>query len=816
MKIIKRVGICAGVALAVSYQGASAAELTGACYDYATREPTSAVKLDGEAIGMAVANNVISLALGSSGYSVLAGLYPIIYDSVTGGFVTEGTDGADPELVGCLQQFNNRISDLESAFVEADLVELNSILSRSKSEIIDLGNLYYHDEIADEYQELAVKLGTTIKNTLDEVYEENPVVTKAKYDSLVYNVAPAFVSIIQMELLHRREFNRFCFNQEVYPTWNDISSNELVDPELLKTIKYNDSEPLDNYLTTPEGSVANCDAGYNTFLTFDRVAGDEFDSYKLVLEKLGIFIAESTKTPGMISVAIDIYNSELGAYRELMLTECDNNHKFIDNYYSYSYDAIGSSLCEGAREHHIERITPDGVFAENANFSSEAERNHIFRNLAAVVDSWDWYSHTMPEGVAQLDEDTLPLYETFGVPTYNGVRLKHIDTDLCVGSDAKATYICDISQNHFMFRPFEDGYKITRISDNRNFKDKGEDSDGFVIRSGEGLDSKWIADYEGVWGLDIAPNFINASTGRCLALDEKSNLTATDCDEIASNVWEIDGVDIPDTHSWVSMRHTGENTCIGSGNAAVSCEVDSVVYQILPYNGGYRVVRDGKNMKDKGDSGISFLSGLGDVATWDIADWNSDGIFRLRNVDTNKCLDYVNGSLVATGCELDPALSEFFAFDIVDLPNSSNAERIYLEDNLSISRCLGRRYTTNSGTGHTAYFNTVCSLADMALVKYNGGYMIYDINNDKYIEDSDTAGDSYKSLVPSSEPSDSTTWDFLGPYDLSGVNHFRIRNRATGDCLLTETVSTTTAPALSKGDCSNSTTLMWSIYKEEE
>jgi hypothetical protein len=816
MKIMKRVGLCAGVALAVAYQSASAAELTGACYDYASREPTSAVKLDGQAIGMVVAHNVINTTLGASNFPILKSLYPVVYGSITGGFVTETTDGADPQLVGCLQQFNNRISDLESAFVEADLNELKSILSSSKQNIIDLGDLSYHNEAADAYQQLAVKLGGTIKNTLDEVYAESPVVTKAKYDSLVYNVAPAFVSIIQMELLHRREFNRFCFSQEVYPTWNGIDSDELVDLELLKTIKYDTSEFIDSYLTTPEGSVANCNADFNTFLTFDRVIGDEFDSYKAVLEMLGIFITESTKIPGMISAAVDVYNSELGAYRELMLTDCDSRYKYSDNYYSHSYTAAGSSLCEGARNHHLADITPEGVYASEDRYPAEAERNHILHNLAAVVDSWDWYSHASPEAVAQLDEDTMRFYEAFEVPTYSGVRLKHLDTDLCVGSDAKAQYTCDISKNVFMFRPFEDGFKITRISDNRNFKDKGEDSDGFVIRSGEGLDSKWIAEKEGAWGLDPYPNFINASTGRCLALDDNASLTAVNCDEIEGDFWEVDGVDIPDTHSLVSMRHTGKGKCINIAGATVSCDIDSVIYQILPYNGGYRVSHNGLNLINMEGSGILFSPAIGDIATWDFSDWNGDGVFGLQNRDTGRCLHYLLGSLVAASCHLDTAVRELFAFDIVDLPNSSNAERIYLKDNTStVGRCMGKRYSANAGTGQTAYFNGSCSLTDMALVKYNGGYMIYDITNDKYIEDSnDTDILKYQQLVPSSVPSDSTTWDFLGPYNYSGVNHFSIRNRATGECLKTVKLSTNSGVgALSKGDCSDTTaSRIWTLH----
>ncbi|WP_444887068.1 hypothetical protein [Microbulbifer sp. JMSA008] len=817
MKIMKRVGLCAGVALAVAYQSASAAELTGACYDYASREPTSAVRLDGQAIGMVVAHNVINTTLGASNFPILKSLYPVVYGSITGGFVTETTDGADPELVGCLQQFNNRISDLESAFVEADLNELNRILSRAKSEIIDLGNLYYHDEIADDYQELAVKLGTTIKNTLNEVNVENPVISKAKYDSLINNVAPAFVSIIQMELLHRREFNRFCFSQEVYPTWNGIDSDELVDLELLKTIKYDTSEFIDSYLTTPEGSVANCNADFNTFLTFDRVIGDEFDSYKAVLEMLGIFITESTKIPGMISAAVDVYSSELGAYRELMLTECDSRYKYSDNYYSHSYTAPGSSSCEAARTSYLEKdITPTGVYSEDSKYPAEAERNHILHNLAAVVDSWDWYSHASPEAVAQLDEDTMRHGKLVAVPTYSGVRLKYRDTDLCVGSDKKAQYTCDVSKNIFMFRPFEDGFKITRISDNRNFKDKGEDSDGFVIRSGEGLDSKWIAERVGPFGLDPYPNFVNASTGRCLALDDNASLTAVNCDEIDNDIWEIDGVDIPDTHSFVSMRHTGEGKCISNTGTPVSCDIESVFFYILPQNGGYAVYGSGGYMADTEDAGIAFILATGDSVTWNFSDFNSDGVFRLQNRDTKQCLDYQSGSLVAVECSLDPAVSELFAFDIVDLPNSSNAERIYLKDNTStVGRCMGKRYTANTGTGQTAYFNGSCDLTDMALVKYNGGYMIYDITNDKYIEDSnDTDIRKYEQLVPSSVPSDSTTWDFLGPYNYSGVNHFSIKNRATGECLKTVELSTLKGVgALSKGDCSDTTaSRIWSLH----
>ncbi|AWF80274.1 hypothetical protein BTJ40_05310 [Microbulbifer sp. A4B17] len=64
-------------------------------------------------------------------------------------------------------------------------------------------------------------------------------------------------------------------------------------------------------------------------------------------------------------------------------------------------------------------------------------------------------------------------------------------------------------------------------------------------------------------------------------------------------------------------------------------------------------------MKDEGDGSISFISRLEDVAIRDIADWNNDGSFQLQTRDTDKCLDYENGSRVATGCKFGLALKIF-------------------------------------------------------------------------------------------------------------------------------------------------------------
>ncbi|WP_299582918.1 hypothetical protein [uncultured Microbulbifer sp.] len=805
MSFLRKIGLFTGIALAISHQSSNATELTGACYDYATREAKSAVAYDSQAVGILLANNVVSTALGASGsFSLLAGLYPFVYSATNGGIFEETTDGADPQIVGCLAQLDNRISNLEAAFLEQDLIELKSILSLAKSNIIDLGNLAYHKTTADKFQALAVIIGERISTELDKINSETAAKTKASYDSIIFNVAPAYLSIIQMELLHRKEFNRFCYSQANYPTWAGIDSDQLINPIVLKAILAEDSLSIDDFLITPDGSPTGCNADYNTYLTFNRIVGEEFDSYKNIIEKLGITIVENDSFPGLISTSVNIGSSDLNAYRETFITECNGN-KYTDNYYNKTYDAGSNSLCNQWRDTYLERIRDGNVF------DLEAERNLIIENLASIVDSWDWYNHVLPEFVAQIEEDTAELYEAFAVETYSGVRLKHRPTNKCVGLDGKVQYICNSSQNHFMIQPYLDGFRIARVTDNRNFKDKGADSDGFVIRSSLGTDAVWKLPKTTLF--DAYSPIANENTGRCLIVGENTELTMGDCATADPDAWEINGVDIPTHGPYVRLRHTGENVCIAS-HGTINCDDNALIYQLHPYNNGYRVALGSKNMKDKGD-GIRFLDGLGDVATWDLFDLDTDGNFSLRNRQTQDCLAYEeNIGFVAGTCEFLPSLGELFAIETVDLPTAENARTIKI---LASGFGAGNQCLSNlSGTAgqSTAFRIGHCGLSRISASPYNGGYLIIDLENDSYIEDTDN-GFSYTSLAMSESTINSTTWDFIGPFQHSdGSSFFQIKNRATGHCLAPELNGSVSL--LGKTDCSNDTSKIWTYYNDQE
>ncbi|WP_444923291.1 hypothetical protein ACJJH9_15380 [Microbulbifer sp. DLAB2-AF] len=800
MKPLKGAGLIAAIAIAISNQSVNATELSGACYDYATREATSTVGYDGAGVGLVMAGMLMEEVLDASPLSALSAVFPFAFKAAEGRTFQE-RPGADPEIVGCLEQLNSRLQSLELNVTTDAQQTLESIFEDAKTEIAIFKRYEKHVELAEKLKALSITWSGYLENELNKV--DIGATTPESYRELINELVPTYVSLIQLELLHRQEYNRYCYNREEYPTWNNIEPTEMISQDILYSIEML-QEDVEDYLNIPDGDESDCRAGFDTYQVYDKIiTANESTDHNALLSKVGIKISEGA-VPGMASATLDFTNTKLNDYRRSLVTACSNGlfrDEWLNDFRNYSND----SVCNENRDIYLDSLNNISLF------SSEAERNMIFRDLVHVADQWDRYNFDMPEAKFQIAEDSFEFFNAYAVKSFAGVRLRHMPTDTCVNLDGKVDKYCDIEANHFILLPYGDGYKITRLSDNRNFKDKGEDAEGFVIRSGLGADSVWELFSEPPSWFNPYFEFKNANTGRCLIVNEAGSLAAGNCED--GSIWEVDGVNIPDEEAFVRIRHAEADVCFGT-SGVVGCDDNAFLYELAKYNDGYRITRNGRNLKDKED-GIRFVSGLGDVATWYMMDLDTNGIFRLQNKYTEKCLDYNSdsSSLVAVNCGLVPSETEFFALETVDLPSKADGELIGIHpsgitggENLCLSR-----YRDDLSGEVDAFRVGSCAYGSIAVTKHEGGYLIWDRIADSYIQDLNQ-GFGHNSLGLSNNIESSTTWDFIGPYTLSdGGSYFQIKNRSTGTCLIPQTnPSRTDTMLLGKVECGDDASKVWS------
>ncbi|WP_444883920.1 hypothetical protein [Microbulbifer sp. PSTR4-B] len=805
----KKLALCMGVALAFAHQSASATGLSGACYDYASTEASSAIGYDSQSVGILLANNFLTAALGSNdAFSTAAKIYPFIYSAVKGGIKEETTPGADPLLVGCLEQLDYRITDLETDYLTTELEELEAEVGAIKQNIATEGNYAYHDDAANFLHKIAIKIRNKIIDKLDDG------ITTAEYAEMNTKLIPGFIATIQMELLHRNEWNRYCHRNGVSSYWKDLDRFEFVSPLLLDDI-VNGSLFVNDYLIDPEGFINECNDGLDTYETFNRIKNiNAFNSYNKALDYIGIKVIENSDIPGLINATFDFENSKLGEQRAAFVTECAYEgrdwYSYTDTLTGNEVRTLGENRCEQLRDNLIEDALSSSIY------SAEPEMKRSFRNLTFMVDSWDWQNHHIDAQRASLDVELTEFYNKTSFPLYSGVRLKYVPSNYCLDwryTMDTAVY-CDSQANDFMIRPFGGGYTITRIWDNGHFADDGGDSK-YSVTTLDNENEQTVWKFRKASILDAYHEIYNEKTGRCLVGGKDSVITVQECD--GTQLWHINGVSVPDHGPFVSLRHAPEDVCLVPGSGEVNCDIDALVYEVVKYNGGYRITShtDNKNLKDRGGNDIAFYSGLGDSATWDLLDQDKNGIFRLINRDTEQCLAYDNSSLVSIECVFDSDQVEFWSLETMVLPTALSGSLIKLSpDGLSefggcISDYVGNSPGTQSPAGYSHYG------CRMAVKNHNGGYLIVDTDTGKenfYIADWDL-GLGYDSIAPRKIKDHDTTWDFIGPFKSANGTHFyKIKNRYTGYCLIPQSYSSQTSGwRLGKVSCDDASSEIWTI-----
>ncbi|WP_444883387.1 hypothetical protein [Microbulbifer sp. PSTR4-B] len=767
MKLIK-LGFCLGVTWGFATSQAQAVPLTGACYDYASRESTSQVSYDASTVGILLANNLISTALGANDAFVTAKtIYPFVYSAVKGGVIEESTDGADADLVSCLEEFNTRISSLESDLITDQVDEIYSIIDTAETDI-KAGRDSGHLTAASDLGTLATSIGQKIIDRLGEPDEGSE--SNATYDALVESAIPGFISAIQMEFLHRAEFDRYCYLLDNPPTWNEVEVDELVSYDVLDDI-YSGAELIENLLA--EGDDSDCDLGYSSFDSYKSITSGYYNE---VLTAIGIEVSESSKVPGLITTSVNFTDSDLADYREALISNCSGSDKrscFTDDYRGITACQTGATdeapeKCESARESYI------SDYLENESpfhtYDSEVDRKYRLHNLAYVVDTWDLNNLIMTQysgAGGEADPET-----------YHSVNLKHEPSNLCADRSMSVEIYCDSDATQFVFTPNSDGYLITLSGTMRNFKDGG-DGKGFYYTTGSGDIATWYVEStdDGLYQIE------NKYTGNCLAIDENNNITVDDCDA-DSAMWDINGTIIPTTDAtglFVRLRSLEE----GEEEYCLGGECDEYDLQIMAHNGGYKIksVSTGTNLSLDGN------------LTWYLKDRDNDGKFELSNKTSGLCIT-VNEGLVFGTCE-DGTGSEVWMLDIPALPTT---EILAMSNSDANDYCLGE-YTTLSG--RSGYGFGGCSY--VIVQEHNGGYLIVNAEDGTYMEDLDL-GTGYDSLSPTTTVSDSSIWDFIGPYT---GDVYQIKNRETGECLgSTEVLSNTFR--VSKLDCSSDSSKLWS------
>lgn len=738
---------------------ANAGTLRGACYDYASRTSSTSTTIDFKSGAQSLANNLIGMAL--EDHAVLGVAYPLLYDTVTDSLSEESSEGADPDLVGCLQQFESRISSLEVNQLNDELAEFENIIDKTKR-YVDNDQEYKHGELADDFAAFANVLGYMIRTRFDDMEAGHGTVDI--YNTLVNSTIPAFVTAIQMTFLHRAEFDNWCQNLPVAPYWNGLGNDNIASYQTLSGI-YDNTAQIEDLLTRENNQsyTASCSLGSTTFGDFMKVKSGLWGE---TLKQIGLEVVENTRNPGLISVKLNFTDAKLARYRESFINNCENN-KFKDEYQSH----VVTRNCHDFRDVIFNQLRNDSLLSPT---SLNKDVKATLYDLAHIVDTWDLNNlvHSHNELTSQAGD----------IDFNNAVRLKHGAFNACIDQSVKLTQHCGTGANHFIFEPYGDGYSIMRAQDARYFKDKG-DALGFRIYSDRGADATWYLgtpDHLGRYQIR------NKSTDRCLVLAGDA-LSVGRC---SGKTWEINGSQVPVHTKLVRLRDTSSNVCLSK-----DCDSNSYEFFLSVLGDGYQVLRhqDKAYLKDKGSIVLSSSSphhtvgsphgvthSLDSDSVWYVVDKNGDNKVALRNKQTKQCLASANGNVVSSSCGSE---SEVWTFDYAAPPVG---QLLLLEDDPNDDgesnaelQCLSRPMYWY---GDQAYgMDRRCDdNTNLALESYEGGYLLLYPYGETYMADQGANVYDPAGLSTVTSPSAAATWDFIGPYD---NGKFQVRNRSTGKCL---------------------------------
>lgn len=793
-KNIRNLSLCVGAAICLPYSQASASSLTGACFDYATRPATSAVAYDSKSVGIFLANNLLSagLAAGGNSFSTVSLIYPFVYSAVKGGIVEETTDAADPELVGCLEELDGRISSVEGDLLQG---QLNNVVGEigTLTDEVNSENFEYHKSAASRFSTIAFSLAHIIVNTIDDTVVGGESPSVAEYDALIENVIPGYISTIQLELLSKTEFDRYCFGTTNYPAWQGVDLDEQVGYS-----RYEQAETgsIGDYITRPEGS--SCSMGFASYQRFKSLFTDDpkknADHYD-ALKHIGIEVTQNPNNPSLISASVNFTDSKLTQYRQAFVEECSGN-SYNENYLGRKFSLSSSTSCNSHRTAHLESLSSNNIF----NISGKSKDKSILAEMAYLIDTWDLDTLTAPHLTLLDPESVYP-------ETYTSVRLKHAPSNTCIGDNGIADRFCGAGEHNFVFRPLygpldSRAYTLALVDSNtylRNFN-KGE----LTLTSTASPFASWYVSDQDENGLSEIRSF---SFQDCLILNSKGVLDVGSCGA-DSHMWDINGSAIPtssNTGQFIRLRDVEAGICVSA-----DCDAEKYEFQIFPLSDGYRVTRvsDGRHLKDKEEEGIAIRSSLGSglESTWYFTDKDGNGLFSLRNKYTGKCLTNNGVSLVASDCG---SVTEAWKIDTSFLPSG---DYINLTPASGNGFCLGGYSDRVNG-----YIAGSCeNFSKTVLSEYNGGFLIVNAVNQTYMQDIET-GFGMNSLQPVSlqsipndpQVSGPITWDFIGP-DSDGS--YKIRNRRSGQCLSARGI-TGGSTGVFKVDCSDSTATNW-IRKE--
>ena len=738
---------------------AEASSLYGSCQAYVEKQSSTAVAFNFQNAGILIANSFINIALTSGAApEAVKNIYSIAY-AARGGIAEESTAIADPDLASCLAQFESRLSLLEETIL-TDLVQgsLTTIYDQLDTDLKD-GLYYKHKETSNKFFALANQIGVRIKSRFAAM--EAGTSSPATYTALLQTLIPGYVSSIQLGFMHLAEFDNYCYNLSSPPSWNGISDDKLIHASTLS--KINNGEEIDNYLTRSDNSSYNeCTVGNTSFTHYINISRS--GTQKDVLASLGIHINQHDISPFISTATLDLTQSKLIDYRASLISECvsvegnDKFSKYGDDYTGWSQSNksnFGNNKTESLARCNLGRDARIASIRSDKINSSDQDVKSLLNALTITVDTWDVYNLITTKDKARGI--------TSNIPTYTGVRLKHATNDKCIAYDATVTADCNTTANHYMFSPFSTAYAITRLADNRKFKDKGQ-STGFTISTSFDGDAIWNP---------VGPNdknlyqLENTKTGKCLDISDfgdKALITNT-C-SASNEVWEINGTNLP-INTMMRIKNVDSDTCI-----SLACNDDTYPLRLYKHFDGYRVsTLADRHLKDRTDTDIVIRdNSSGTDSAWYIVDTDHDGKYKLQNQHTGRCLDTNNGVLVPTSCVAGVS-NEIWEFEAPKIPTSNP-----LEISASTTAwCLG-----GFSSMYQAYSMNGCSFAmlDTMLVAHNNGYLILNSDEGTYMRDLNI-GNGHASIQPGADIAEDTTWDFIGPFE---NGNYQIINRATGLC----------------------------------
>lgn len=536
----KNINALSLTALALSMSTPAMAQLSDKCGAYVNRQAGSnpTTGYDGGGVAILTANQIITTSLSLLQLSTAEKVFPFASLWLRG-FTEEKTNAPDAELVGCLQEFDQRVSTLEeyNLFGEAK-IEINNNRNYIKTKIIDQSDYSAHKEGYRKYDAVAEKLGGTINYFLNATSGRSG----NKYRAIKNDAVVAMLHSKILAFAHNLEYNAYCAQRGGY-AWNNNAINMMATPSAANYGQMDyaamkvaaDQSWASEDLMTWRNNRSGCELGRDAYSRFKNLLAERVGTSTVAeaLANLGLTITLRPDS-NFLSVSIDnVGASKLYQYRKSVVGQCHTRFRhFQSGKNRHGSFIIGTRVWASAEDYgpassvkfNVSDMEGTGRYkskVDQLRRECESWRNQRFNVAYGEVRAYLNSIKTMLESISLVDY-IRPVNELAGKATpFKTYNINSIHPEFPQGYMLVPQYTADLSgdiSGNF------NTYQIKHTPSNQYLKHSY--AMGVTTSTdGSSTDSHWLFSQSWPGG---AKQIKNRSTGQCLKVND-GQLSATDC-----------------------------------------------------------------------------------------------------------------------------------------------------------------------------------------------------------------------------------------------------------------------------------------------